>query len=359
MARRKESEEIDVEQKEVKTMDQAAFLKGIAKSLNKEFGEDTVQLFDTNDGHIDNVADWVKTGVPMIDYILGGKGFPVGRISEIYGEASSGKTAIAMHVLKQTIDRGGLAMMLDSEAAFSFDMAQKIGLDRTKLAYLKPKSLEEIWRLVEQSIAYAKLKAPNQLVTIVVDSIASAPSQDESANDIEKAEMGIRARINSKGLRKVNMEVSDNNICLILINQVRANIGDMFGPKEMIPGGKGIDFAATIKLKVSKGKIIKDESTSDKIPIGQYVRLLCTKNKLANPHMDTEIELFFDQGIPVYSGLMEKMIKDKVLTKKGAYLAFGNETFYSRDFDDFMNNHQELLDLSTWGQYKVTEHLDE
>lgn len=340
------------------TISQDAFLKGISKAFNKEFGDNTMQLFETNEGHIDSVKDYVKTGVPLIDYILGGKGFPVSRVSEIYGEPSSGKTAIAMHILKQTIDRGGHALMLDAEATFSFDMAQKIGLDRTKLAYSKPKTLEEIWRMVEETITFSKLKAPNQLVTIVVDSIASAPSQDELANDIEKAEMGIRARINSKGLRKMTVELSDSNICLILLNQIRAAIGVMYGDQEMIPGGKSIDFHASLKLKVSKGKLIRDESTSEKTPIGQYMRLRVTKNKLANPYTDAELEFYFASGIPKYSGLMEKMLKEGVLRKKDNQIWFGDEHFFGKNFDDFIENHQELLDFSVWKNFKA-EKLDE
>jgi recombination protein RecA len=358
-AKKKDDAAVDEVQAQEPTMDTAKFLKGLAKSLTKEFGDDSVQLFDSNEGHVDNVKTFIKTGVPMIDYILGGKGFPVGRISEIYGEPSSGKTAIAMHLLKQTIDNNGVAIMLDSEAAFSFDMAQKIGLDRTKLLYMKPKTLEEIWQVVEQMINYVKLKSPNQLATIVVDSIASAPSVDEVEGDITKAEMGMRARINSKGLRKLTVYLSDSNICLIFVNQIRAAIGVVYGDQEMIPGGKSIDFHTTIKLRVHKGKIIRDESKAEKLPIGQFVKLRVTKNKLANPHMEADLELFYDRGIPINSGLMEKMQKDGVLVRKGAYLAFGDETFYAKDFDTFIMNHPELLEFSTWINYKRDKLLDE
>jgi recombination protein RecA len=363
MSKKKASDlEIDsetTEKVETTTMvNQLAMVKGLAKALNKEFGDDTVQLFESNEGHIDNVKDYVKTGVPVIDYILGGKGFPVGRVSELYGEPSSGKTAVAMHILKQTIDRGGLAVMLDSEATFSFQMASKIGLDRTKLAYIKPKTLEEIWRMIEQIINHSKIKAPNQLVTIVVDSIASAPSLDETENDIAKAEMGLRARINSKGLRKITIDISDSNICLILINQIRSAIGQLYGDPDMIPGGKAIEFHASLKLKISKGKVIREDITSEKTPIGQMMRLKVTKNKLADPYKEAELEFFFDRGVPVYSGLMEKMMKESVLIRKGSYLFFGQESFYAKDFDTFMEAHQDLLDFSTWKNYKV-EKLDE
>lgn len=338
------------EEKELSVVDPLSLLKAFAKSINKEFGENSVTLFTTNEGSIDCVKDFIKTGVTLIDYILGGKGFPVGRISEIYGESSSGKTAIAMHVLKAAIERGGTAIMLDSEAAFSFSMANKIGLDRTKLAYTIPKTLEDMWRYVENIIHMMRDKAPTQLCCIVVDSIASSPSQKELSGDIGDYEMGERARINSKALRKITAEIASLNICLVLINQVRDSLA-MFGDKEMIPGGRAIDFHSTIKIKVRKGKVIVDEQTKE--PIGQNIGVKCTKNKVAEPFKKVELEFYFDSGISKYSGLMDKMIKAGIVKKSGSYyyLEGENVNFYSKDFPDFMERHPELNDFTTWSQH--------
>ena len=366
--KKKESAEetiIDAEQEQEQEKDKPAgnqmelgkLLSGLTASLNREFGADTAML-NTEGKVYDNVSDYVKTEIPTVDYILGGKGFPVGRINEIYGAPSSGKTALAMHILKTTIDRGGVAVMLDSEAAFSFDMAQKIGVDLTKLIYLKPKTLQDIWRQAEKIIDFVKLKSPNQLCTIVVDSVANAPSEKEVQGDVADAEMGERARINSKALRKITMDISDNNICMILVNQVRDAIGVMYGDAETIPGGKALDFAASIKLRIHKSKQIVSETDKDGAPIGQIIKLKVTKNKVAPPFMSADLELFFDSGISKWSGLFEKMKKESVIYKNGSYWAFNNpngekENFYEKDFEAFMENHLYLCDFSTWKNYKV------
>jgi recombination protein RecA len=330
---------------------QIDILNSIAKSINKEFGADTTVMVD-DDGALDrNIKDYIMFGVPVVDYIIG-KGVPSGRINEIYGEPSSGKTALAMHLLKTTIDRGGLAFMLDSEAAFSFDMAKKIGMNIQRLAYSTPRTLEEIWRQIEHITTKVKELAGDKLTTIVVDSIAAAPSEKEIANDIGKAEMGERARINSKGLRKITVDILDNSICLLFINQVRKNIGQMFGDTDLIPGGSAIDFHASTKIRVRKGPVIMDPLRKD-LAIGQVMRLKVTKNKTAPPFKKAEIELYFDFGIPKYSGVVSKLVAEKVISKKTTgTLVFKDEKFKEGDIVQFMEAHPYLLDFNNLDQYK-------
>ena len=326
----------------------------ISRSMNKTLGEGTAIIL--KDGEFDNVTDYVKTGVYVIDYLLG-KGFPVGKVSEIYGQPSSGKTAIAMHVLKTTVDRGGIAFMIDSEAAFGFDMAKKIGLDVTQIGYTTPNTLEGIWRQIELIIAKVKEVASDRLVTIVVDSIAAASSENEIANDITKAEMGERARINSKGIRKVTVDIKDNNICLLLLNQVRVNIGQMFGDKDAIPGGNAIEFVASIKLRANKSKAI-EHPTEKKVPIGQITKLKVTKNKVAPPFREADIELYFDRGVPIYSGLVEFLLSRKVFARKGGSIVFKDIKFKEENIGEFIQEHPYLLDFDNLSTH-TTEQEDE
>jgi recombination protein RecA len=204
--------------------------------------------------------------------------------------------------------------------------------------------LEEIWRQIEHIVEKVTTLAPDTLTTIIVDSIAAASCETEVAEDISKAEMGLRARINSKGLRKVTGIINDSNICLILINQIRANIGVIYGDKTLTPGGNAIDFHCTVKLRVNKGPVILQEGT--KTPIGQIARIKNTKNKLAPPFRKAELQLFFDRGIPLNSGVVEKLTEDKVLVRKGGYLVFKDGTkFRESDIDRFIEEHPYLLNF--------------
>ncbi len=332
-------------------INQLAVVKSVTQSLMKEFKDsETVRIYDGADDLL-NISEFIKTNIVLLDDVLGGRGFPCGRISEIYGEPSAGKTAIATYALIDTINRGGLAVYLDTEAAYSFELAARSGLDRKGLVYLTPKTLEDIYRSIEKIIDHVQNEAPRHLVTIVVDSIAATPSQNELENDIDKAEMGERAKINSKGLRKITQLIGDNNICLLLVNQTRTKFV-LFGDPEFVPGGSAIDFHSTIKLKVKKGKDI-EASEKDKTVIGQKMKILTTKNKIADPKRNAEIELFFDTGIPKYSGVFEWLVKGEILRRYGQSFFYKNPQgeeikYLISDFDKFIEEHPILLDKKQW-----------
>jgi len=285
---------------------------------------------------------FISTGVKVIDWALGG-GIPIGRLSEFFGDFSTGKTLIGMQFLREVQKRNGIAVFLDSESSFSENMAENIGLDYTKLLYFKPQTIEKVFQVLDTVINEIRKKFPEGLVGIVWDSIAATTSEEEMKKGVGFQEMGIRARLIGQGLRRLMINISDKNIALMFINQLREKIGVVYGKTWITSGGKAPEFHSSIRVMLKSGNKIKNEKGK---VIGQYGKLEVVKNKVAPPFREVDFEMYYDQGIPEYSGLLEHLFKEGIVENKGGWWYFKDkeeEKFRRKDFPNFIQQNSELI----------------
>lgn len=278
-----------------------------------------------NNTEIQDVSDWLDTGVLQLNKAIGGKydrGFPVGRIIEIYGGESSGKTLISTFALKSTQERGGLAVFLDYEHAFSLNRAKALGLADApeKWVYRQPDTAEEGFQIIEKVVELARKYDAKKPITIVVDSVASMMTKAELEADYDESNMKTKlslAALLSPSLKKLASLVNKSNITLIFLNQVRDNPGVMYGDKESTPGGRALKFYASVRIKLRKGDKIKG---SDDSIIGQRVIAQVVKNKVAPPFSEAEYDGSFTEGVNLVSTLIDALLDEELLTKAGAYI---------------------------------------
>jgi len=288
-------------------------------------------------------VEFISTGVRAIDWALGG-GIPIGRLSEFFGDFSTGKTLIGMQFLREVQKRGGIAVFLDSESSFSENMAENIGLDYTELLYFKPQTIEKVFKILDVVIEEIRAKFPKGLVGVVWDSIAATTSEEEMNQGVGFQEMGIRARLISQGLRRLMINISDKNVALMFINQLRQKIGVAYGKTWVTAGGKAPEFHSSIRVLLKSGNKIKDEKGK---VIGQYGKLEVVKNKVAPPFREVEFEMYYDSGIPEYGGLLELLHREGVVENKGGWWYFKDkedQKFRRKDFPKFIQQNLALLD---------------
>lgn len=312
------------------------------------FLEDVVKAIGENDCNMD-VSDWLNTGVIQLNKAIGGsydRGFPVGRIIEIFGAESSGKTLLATFAMKETQERDGLAIFLDYEHAFSMSRAKAIGLsdDPTKWLYKQPDTAEEGFQIIEKVVELARKYDTKKPITVVVDSVASMSTKAELEADYDESNMKTKlslAALLSPALKKLAALVNKSNITLIFLNQVRDNPGVMFGDKESTPGGRALKFYASVRIKLRKAEKIKD---GDDV-IGQKVVATCVKNKVSAPFVEAEYDGSFTEGINLSSSLIEEALKVGIITKNGAWIEHVDgkkyqkkklEELISEDPDEYM-----------------------
>lgn len=274
------------------------------------------------DDAISKVTEWVSTQCGPLDWVMGG-GVPVGRIVEIYGDTSTGKSLVAEHILAETQERGGVAVLYDSESAASESMLANIGIDVPNLVYSTPETVEEIYESFEELIdrkerAERDLEPgePGELLTVVWDSVA-ATSTDKEIEDIRKkgmgaATMGIHARLISQMCRVFIRTVAKHRLCLVFINQTRSNIGVMYGPNETTFGGRAIGYYSSVRVRLDHRRRIKDRATGD--ALGIQVKAFNTKNKVSVPFRSCEFPVIFDYGIDEPEAFLDWLKKRKIVT---------------------------------------------
>ncbi len=260
-------------------------------------------------------VEGISTGSLSLDLALGGKGLPRGRIIEIYGEESSGKTTIALHAVANAQRAGGVAAYIDAEHALDPSWAKRLGVDLENLLVSQPSYGEEALRIAEL------LVKSNAVDLIVVDSVAALVPKAEIDGDIGDSHVGLQARMMSQALRMLNPTIGKTRTCMIFINQTRQKVGVFFGSPETTSGGMALKFYASVRLNVKKtGQVKKGEEV-----IGTEVKVKVVKNKVAPPFRQGEFELLFAGGISREGEVMKMAQEDKLITKEANSLYYGSQ----------------------------------
>ncbi len=280
--------------------------------LDRQFGRGTVLRLGSN-----NVipVTVIPSGSISLDAALGVGGFPRGRVIEVYGPESSGKTTLALHVIAEAHRAGGTAAFIDAEHALDPVYARKLGVDVDNLLVSQPDYGEQALEIT------AALIGSRVVDVVVVDSVAALVPKAELEGDMGDSHMGLQARLMSQALRKLTGLVARTNTCLIFINQIREKIGVMFGNPETTTGGRALKFYASVRMDVRRTASIKEGEDI----VGSRLRVKIVKNKLASPFREVEIELIHGEGISREGDLLDAGLKYELIEKTGAWFSFGGE----------------------------------
>ena len=288
----------------------AKALEMAIQQIQKDFGEGAIMKM--GERHRVDI-DVIPTGNLLIDRALGVGGLPRGRIIEIFGPESSGKTTLTLTVIAQAQKRGGLAAFIDVEHALDPEYAKKLGLNMNELLVSQPSSGEEALQICEQ------LVRSNAIDVIVVDSVAALVTRHELEGEIGDATVGAQARLMSQALRKLTSFISKARTCCIFTNQIREKIGVMFGNPETTPGGRALKFYASVRIDIRRIGQIK---SADGVVTGSTTRVKIVKNKVAPPFTEAEFEIIYNEGISGTGSLIDLAVEKEVLQKRGSWFAY-------------------------------------
>ena len=280
--------------------------------MDKQFGKGAVLMLGSR---ATVPVEVISTGSIAIDNALGAGGFPRGRVVEIFGPESSGKTTLALHVIAETQRAGGTAAFIDAEHALDPTYATRLGVDTENLVVSQPD-------YGEQALEIAQALVNSQAVdVIVVDSVAALTPKAEIEGEMGDSHMGLQARMMSQALRKLTASVSKANMCLIFINQLREKIGVMFGNPETTTGGRALKFYASVRTEVRRSTPIKDGEAV----IGNRTKIKIVKNKIAAPFREVEVDILYGKGISRESDILDLGAQQSVLEKSGSWFSYKGE----------------------------------
>ena len=284
-------------------------LSRAVQQIEKQFGKGSVMRLD---GDISPTIDGIPTGSLSLDIALGGSGVPRGRVLEIFGPESSGKTTLTLHVISNVQRLGGVAAFIDAEHALDPSWAKRLGVRLDDLLVSQPDTGEQALEICEL------LVRSNAVDVIVIDSVAALIPRAEIEGEMGDSHVGLQARLMSQALRKLTGAISKSKCTVIFINQIREKIGVMFGNPETTPGGRALKFYASVRIDVRRTQTIKEGEVS----IGSRTRARVVKNKIAPPFRDAEFDIMYDRGISYEGDLLDLAALTNIVEKSGAWYTY-------------------------------------
>ena len=289
-------------------------LEAARSQIDKQFGKGA--LMKLGDSSTDRSIQVISSGSILVDVAFGVVVYPRGRVVEIYGPESSGKTTLALHAIAETQKAGGIAAFIDAEHALDPTYAKKLGVNTDELWISQPDNGEQALEIVESLVRSGAVDM------IVVDSVAALTPQAEIDGEMGDSHMGLQARLMSQALRKLTGILAKSNTTIIFINQIRMKIGIMFGNPETTTGGNALKFYSSIRVEVRRIEAIS--RSADDI-IGNRVRIKIVKNKVAPPFKKVELDMYFGEGLSYHGSILDAALKYELLEKSGSWYSYNNE----------------------------------
>lgn len=310
-----------------------AALNNAVAAIEKNYGKGSIMKLGDSSANIDIEA--IPTGSISLDVALGVGGVPRGRIIEIYGPESSGKTTVALHMIAEAQKRNGIAGFIDAEHALDPQYAKKIGVDIDNLYISQPDNGEQALEIAETMIRSGALDI------VIVDSVAALVPKAEIEGDMDDQQVGLHARLMSKAMRKLTGVINRSNCAVVFINQLREKVGIMFGNPEVTTGGRALKFYASVRMDVRKVEAIKQGGEI----IGNHTKVKVVKNKVAPPFKEAEFDIMFGQGISREGDLIDLAVKVDAVQKSGAWYAYKGEKIGQgrENAKTFLREHPEIM----------------
>ena len=288
-----------------------AAIERVIAQIEKQYGQGSIMQMDE---HLYAKIEGIPTGALSLDIALGGRGIPRGRVTELYGPESSGKTTLALHIIANAQKAGGVAAFIDAEHALDTTWAKRLGVDVSGMLVSQPDTGEQALDITELLIK------SNSVDVIVIDSVAALTPQAELDGEMGDRHIGLQARLMSQAMRKLTGVIGKSKTALIFINQIRMKIGVMFGNPETTTGGRALKFYSSIRIDIRRIATIKDNTGA----IGSRARARVVKNKIAPPFRDAEFDIMFDRGISYEGDLIDLGINSEIVEKSGAWINYGD-----------------------------------
>ena len=305
--------------------------------IDRQFGKGSIMRL--GDDYIPTMDNVISTGCLSLDVALGVGGIPRGRVVEIYGPESSGKTTLALHIVAEAQKAGGFAAFIDAEHAVDPDYSKKLGVNTEELLISQPDTGEQALEICETLVRSGALDV------IVIDSVAALVPRAELEGDMGDSHMGLQARLMSQALRKLTGTVSRSNTTVIFINQIREKIGVMFGNPETTPSGRALKFYSSVRLEIRRITTIKDGTEM----VGSRVRVKVVKNKVAPPFKKSEFDIMYGQGISYVGDIIDLAVEGNIVEKTGAWYSYDDMKIGQgrENAKSFLTENSDILDAVT------------
>ncbi len=323
--------------------------------IEKSYGKGSIMRLDDDPSH---VVPGISTGSISLDLALGGRGMPRGRVVEVFGPESSGKTTLTLHVIASAQKTGGVAAFIDAEHALDPSWARRLGVNLEDLLVSQPDTGEQALEICEL------LVRSNAVDLVVVDSVAALIPRAEIEGEMGDSHVGLQARLMSQAMRKLTAAISRSKCTVIFINQIREKIGVMFGNPETTPGGRALKFYSSVRVDIRRTGSIKEGD----VAVGNRVRARVVKNKMAPPFRQAEFDIMFDEGISATGDLLDLAVECDVVNKSGAWFNFGDvrlgqgrenvKKFLKENTDLFLEIHGKVLESKGIGVDANLDDLD-